>query len=92
MFTCSNRNEIVSDEGFSVEILGRIGLCYREGEKCLRIDSEVLGSPYGLVVYQSSIKTWAEPEGEAIADDEKKRILANVRNALAFQGHEVEVI
>ena len=37
-------NVIVSDEGFSVKILGKVGLRYKEGSKTMFIDSEVMAA------------------------------------------------
>jgi hypothetical protein len=42
MFTIPRNNVIESDEGFSVEVLGRTGLLYTEGARSLQIDSEIL--------------------------------------------------
>ena len=92
MFTGINPNIIISDEGFSVQVLGPTGLRYQQGERWLRVNSEILASPDGLVVHSSSIKKWNEPEGQPIADDEKKVILENIRRAFAFRNIEVEVV
>ena len=92
MFTCNNPNIIVSDEGFSVQVLGMTGLRYQQGEKSMRVNSESLASPYGLVVYQSSIEKWLEPREEVINDQERARVVDNIRRAFAFRNIEVAVI
>ncbi len=92
MFTCTNPNIIVSDEGFSVQVLGMTGLRYQQGQHWLHVNSESLASPHGLVVYTSSIKTWKEPQGQPISDEEKSKIIENIRHAFEFRNIEVEII
>ena len=92
MFSKPRRNVVESDTGFSVEVLGRTGLRYVEGDRALRIDSEVLAGPSGMAVYSESIKNWAAPhERESIDSATKARIIENVRAAFKFQGFDIQV-
>jgi len=92
MFQIPRVNVIESDEGFSVEVLGRTGLRYSEGNRWLRIDSEVLDGPSGIVLYSRSIKEWDGPTpGEPIEMAVKARIIENVRAAFKFRGLNIEV-
>lgn len=91
MFSSDNPNLIKSDEGFSVQVLGQAGLRYQQGGRSLRISSEVLASPHGVVVYQSSIQRWEEGN-ESIGDEERRSIVDNIRRAFAFRRIKVEVI
>lgn len=92
MFFIPRVNVIESDKGFSVEVLGRTGLCYREGDRSLNVDSEVLMGPTGMVIYASSIRTWAPPcEEERIDDARRKQIVENIQAAFRFRGFEIEV-
>jgi hypothetical protein len=50
-FTEPRVNLFVSDEGFSVQFLGRDGIEFKEGEKSMRVDSEMLAPPYGIAIY-----------------------------------------
>jgi hypothetical protein len=92
MFTSNNPNIIVCDEGFSVQVLLRTGILYREGSKRICIGSEMLASPYGIAIYPSTIKKWDPPDNEEIGTTERKTILANVRRAFASQNIEIEVM
>jgi len=93
MFKIPRVNVIESDEGFSVEIVGRAGLLYTEGDKSLRVDSEVLTGSSGLVVYKKSIRAWAPPrDNEAIGDDKRDTIIENIRRAFCFRGFKIKVI
>jgi len=93
MFKTPRPNLYESSEGFSVEILGRTGLCYREGDRKMFVDSEVLLGPSGMGVYKSSIKQWDPPhESENIDEIKRKQIIENIRKAFHFQGFEIEVI
>jgi len=93
MFTTPRANLYVSSNGFSVEVLGRTGLAYRESGREMFVDSEVLAGPAGMVVYRDTINRWKPPhDGEAINDAERERILQNIRGAFRYQGFEIEVI
>lgn len=82
MFFTPRANVIESIEGFSIEVLGRTGLCYREGGRSLKVDSEVLVGPSGMVVDASSIRAWTSPnENERIDDTRRKQIVENVLRA-----------
>jgi hypothetical protein len=85
-------NVIQSDEGFSVEVLGRAGLLYTEGSKTLDIDSEILAGPSGLVIYTNSIRSWNPPyDTETIDESKRDAIVDNIRRAFRFQGFEIEI-
>jgi len=90
MFKCDNPNIITSDEGFLVQVLGQTGLKYQEGERSAHVSSEVLASPYGLVIYQSSIRRWET--GGDINESQRSQIIDNIRRAFAFRNVEIEVI
>ena len=89
MFTIPTVNVIASDDGFSVEVLGRTGVCYAERGKTMTIDSEVLAGPSGLVLYTDSIKNW--DDGESVDNATRQRIVESVRAALRFRGLEIQV-
>lgn len=93
MFTVPKINVVSSDEGFSVEILGRTGIEYREVGKLMFVDSEVLAVGHGIAVFRSSIKGWQSPhEKEQITAEERQRILGNIRRAIEFQNQPVEIL
>lgn len=93
MFTLSGPDTVVSDQGFSVTVLGRTGLRYVEGDKVLRIDSEVLAGPAGMAVYTRSIRTWDAPHDETPIDDTTRaRVIENVRGAFKFWGSDIDVL
>ncbi len=93
MFTIPRTNVIESDEGFTVEVLGRTGLLHTQSGKSLRVYSEILTGPHGLVLYTDSISRWMPPyAGEIIDDHECAAIIENIRRAFLFQGYEIEVI
>ncbi len=93
MFIKLRPNVIQSEEGFSVEVLGRTGLIYTEGSRSLRISSEVLAGPHGLVIYRDSIKSWDSPhDTETIDEAMRDTIIENIRRAFRFDGFEIEII
>ena len=83
-FSTPRPNIIESDTGFSIERLPRAGLRYYEGGRSLLIDSEMLTK--GFAIFTDSIKRWDPPDKSKISDQERRRILENVRLALASQG------
>lgn len=93
MFTTPRPNFYESSDGFSVEVLGQTGLTYREGDREMFVDSEVLLGPSGMGVYRNSIRRWKPPhDGEVVNDASRERILQNIKDAFRFQGFEIEVI
>ncbi|UCG11219.1 MAG: hypothetical protein JSU72_11745 [Deltaproteobacteria bacterium] len=83
----------LSDERFSIEVLGRAGLLYLGAAKRLVVDSEVLAGPSGLAVYQNSIKSWDPPHDYELIDESKRlTIVDNIRRALRFQGFAIQAL
>lgn len=92
MFSIPRPNVIESSEGYSVEVLGRTGVIYREGSKTMQIDSEILAGPSGIVIYTDSINSWDEPNDVSRIDDkERERIISNIVDAFKFRGYDIEV-
>ncbi len=93
MFTSPRPNLYESSDGFSVEVLGRTGLCYREGKRKMFVDSEVVTGPAGMAVYRDTIERWDAPhEADIVGHAERQQILNNIRDAFRFQGFEIQVI
>ena len=92
MFRMPRVNVIEAKDGYSVEILGRTGLLYRQGEKSIRIDAEGLATP-AFLIYRSSMKTWLPPyETDVISDIEREELIEHIRAAVQFYGIELQVI
>jgi hypothetical protein len=86
-------NTILSDDGWIVEVLGRTGLLYSELDRAMKVDSEVLAGPAGMVVYSRSIRQWLPPyEHEAVDDGVKARIIENIRMAFKFDGFDIDIL
>jgi hypothetical protein len=93
MFTSTRPNLYESSDGFSVEVLGPTGLCYREGDRKMFVDSEVVAGPSGLAIYRGSIERWDAPhEAHIVSAVERERIANNIREAFRFFGFEIHVI
>lgn len=93
MFKIPQVNVIESDEGFSVEVLGRVGLLYTEGPKSLLIDSEILAGPSGVVIYKNSIRAWKPPFDTLVIDnDQRDKIIDNIQRAFQFRGFNISII
>ena len=82
MFTSPRPNLYESSDGFSVEVLGRTGLRYREDGRQMFVDSEVLTGSFGMAVYKDTIQNWDPPNDKIpITDSDRDRILNNIRDA-----------
>lgn len=93
MFSIPRVNVVASDEGFSVEVLGRTGIEYREGARSVFVDSEVLAVGKGIAVFSDSIKNWQPPhECDGITANERMRILENIRRAMEFRNQPVQIL
>ena len=58
----------------------------------MKIDSEVLQGPSGMVVYTDSIVKWQPPhENEEVDDTSRSRITENIKSAFRFRGLEIQV-
>ena len=87
-------NVVVSDEGFSVKTLGRIGVKYTEGSKSMYIATEfnALRSSADITLFVDSIQSWDSPHNDEIINDAKREtIVDNVCRALQFRGLKVRV-
>jgi hypothetical protein len=91
-FSEPEANLIESTAGFSVRVLGRIGLRYTEGQRSVRIDSEVLAKPRAIALFKDSIRAWEGPGGaEQLNDDDRDRVTSNIKRAFESCGYELEV-
>ncbi len=77
-------------ENFSIKIHGRAGMTYSEGENSIEIDSELLNGIYDMVVYQDSVVRWSGGSNAPVSEEEKSRILGNVRQSLESKGLKVD--
>jgi hypothetical protein len=86
-------NLVESDEGFSVEVLGRTGILYVERDHVMFVDSEVLARP-AIAIWLDRIQHWREPYQDEVLDEDKRaRMVENIRRAVVeFWGSELEVI
>lgn len=57
------------------------------------IDSEDLAKPGAMAMYSDSIKLWDTPHAdETVTQDDRSRIIDNIRRAFEFKGYELQVI
>lgn len=82
------RGRIISDEGFSVGVLDRGRLAYREHRREMTIAGELLTR--GFVVYLSSIGPWEN--GDDLSEDKKHQIADRVKRALEWAGMRVDLV
>ncbi len=78
------------DFRFKVKLKGRAGGLYIEGKKKMKINSEMLVGPTDIVIYTDSINSWEPPfDKERFSDEDKSRIIENIKNDLEKAGLKV---
>ena len=83
---------VESDDGVTVEVLGRTGIRYSERDRTCFVDSEVLAIP-AVAVWPSGIRGWESPhEREPVTDEDRERILSNIAAAFASQDWALQII
>jgi hypothetical protein len=75
---------------FDIKMHGRAGMTYLEGDNSIEIDSEMLNGKFDLVVYQGSVMQWSGGSNASVAEEDKARILGNVRQFLESKGLKVD--
>ena len=93
MFSIPRVNVIESTEGYSVEVLSRVGLIYTEDERSIKIDSEIISDPIGVEIVTDSKYTWVDLDNNKVlfSAEERERILNNIKSALIFDGYDVVI-
>jgi hypothetical protein len=76
------RGRISSDEGFSISMVDRTHLLYRDGQRKVTIAGEMLAN--GFALYRSTIGPW--DDSTPIDDQERQRIADRIKRALESQG------
>lgn len=84
-------NVIASTEGFSVKVLGQVGLRYTEGTRSVWIDSEVLAEPRTIAISTKTIRFWEGLEPGEVRDKDRDRIVNNIKRAFEACGYELQV-
>ncbi|MCY2958978.1 MAG: hypothetical protein NTY35_02345 [Planctomycetota bacterium] len=85
VITRPEKNLFVSDAGFSVEVLGRTGMLYREGERVMKVGSEAGPPGMGMSIWATTIKAWRPPfDTEPISAEKREEIIRNIGEAIAF--------
>ena len=78
---------------YKVVAKGRSGLLYKEGEKTITVDSELLSESLGIAIFTDSIKSWDAPYSEeALSDEDRRRIIENIKKDLEKQKHKVILV
>jgi hypothetical protein len=84
-------NVIASSAGFSIRVLGRTGMRYVEGERSVRIDSEVLAEPRSIVMSKASMRAWEGSDAEPLSDADRDRVAANIKRAFDARSSKIDI-
>jgi Immunity protein 74 len=85
-------NVIESSTGFTVSVLGLTGMRYVEGDRSVRIDSEVLARPGAIAMFKDRMKGWEPPNDSAeITEADRERITSNIKRAFDACEYDLEV-
>ena len=78
---------------YKVIFKGRSGLLYKEGDKAITVDSELLSESLGIAIFTDSIKSWDAPfNEEALSDENRSRIIENIKKDLERQKRKVILV
>ena len=72
-----------------IQPIGRCRLEYREGAREMTIGGDLQYGPFEYLVYVSSIGIWKDT-GLQATDEERQRIVDNIRAAFAHNGSSVD--
>lgn len=91
MFKWLNKQGVQSDKGYVVQTIGRFEVEYREGKKRISIYVEpgYLGDKFCLIINSNAFCNWED--GVPISELKQKEILKNFKDAMEFQGIELDV-
>ena len=71
----------------------RSGLLYKEGDKAITVDSELLSESLGIAIFTDSIKSWdATFNEEALSEEDRSRIIENIKKDLEEQKRKVILV
>jgi hypothetical protein len=84
-----HRGRIESSEGFSVGF-GRDTVIYRESGRRMAITADIAAGQANL--FTSGVGGWDDAPSSAVSDDERQKILNNVKRALEFRGLTVNLL
>jgi hypothetical protein len=93
MFNNPRVNVYESDAGFSIEILGRVGMEYKEGDKIMFVESEIgISDTPTIAIWQDELRTWKPPyDKEVLTDLRRMEILKNICSLLKWRNIQVEI-
>ena len=78
---------------YKVVAKGRSGLLYKEGDKAITVDSELLSESLGIAIFTDSIKSWDAPfNEEALSEEDRNRIIKNIKKDLEKQKRKVILV
>jgi hypothetical protein len=78
---------------YKVVAKGRSGLLYKEGDKTITVDSELLSESLGIAIFTDGIKSWDAPYNEeALSDEDRCRIVENIKKDLGKQKRKVILV
>jgi hypothetical protein len=82
-FTKISTNIVTSSKGFTVQIKPMGGVLYSESDREVKIDSEWLVKPPGIILYKKGFDKMEQSRIDSI--------FSNVTRALEYLGHRVEI-
>lgn len=91
MFTSPKVNVVVSDTGFSVRVVGRGTIEYKDDRGTYLVDGEILAGGHAIAIYPRRIEA-AAGEQYSLSSEEKNEVIENIKNALKFKKLQVDLI
>jgi len=96
-FAWLNKQGVASDQGFALQRVDRFAYEYREANRAMRLGGESIATglgnaSFGFGFYSKWRDTRWEPPFSAlpVSEDDRERIVRNIKEAIAFMGGLVE--
>jgi hypothetical protein len=81
-------NTFQSDDASSVVFIDRFSIRYREEDRSMLIEQDLQGDSHLVAIERGSMRAWEPPnERRPISDEDRDRIIENMRHAFATRGY-----
>lgn len=87
-----NEGTVESSSGFYIKILHPEYLEYCEGERGLQLSMGYKPKIRSIHIYVSDVQKWSGPQNEIFSENDKKRVMSNIKEAVKLLKGNFEII
>ena len=86
-------NTFQADDASAVVLIDRFQLRYCEGDRSMLVEQDLQGVQRVIAIERGSMRSWEPPhEHEPVSEEERDRIIGNMRRALAIRGYSLDLL